>query len=143
MRLDLNNTGAVTYGSHMAVSMAIGFLFLGGGSQSFGTDDAAIASLLIALFPRFPDFTSDQRSHLQAFRHLYALAARKRLLKAVNPETGEMVSAPLEVGVAAPGPAGGGTVSVSLVTPCLLPVRASVCVRAPQRTNDKRVSPQQ
>lgn len=62
--------------------MAIGFVFLGGGSLSFGTDDAAIAALVVALFPRLPDSTTDQRSHLQAFRHLYALAARRRLLKA-------------------------------------------------------------
>lgn len=49
--------------------------------MSFGTDDAAIAALVISLFPRLPDTTTDQRSHLQPFRHLYALAARSRLLK--------------------------------------------------------------
>lgn len=64
------------------ISMAIGFLFLGGGALSFGTDNEAVAALVVALFPRLPDSTTDQRPHLQAFRHLYALAARKRVLKA-------------------------------------------------------------
>ena len=53
------------YGAHMALSTAVGFLFLGGGSRTFATTDAAAAALVIALYPRFPAFTMDHRCHLQ------------------------------------------------------------------------------
>jgi hypothetical protein len=49
----------------MALSMAIGFLFLGGGSRTFATNDAAVAALVIALYPRLPASTMDHRCHLQ------------------------------------------------------------------------------
>lgn len=55
----------LTYGNHMAISMALGFLFLGAGRRTFSTSNPAIAALLIALFPKFPATTSDQRCHLQ------------------------------------------------------------------------------
>jgi hypothetical protein len=57
---------AANYASHAAVSMALGFLFLGGGARTFGTDDASVAALVVALFPRFPMSPTDQRCHLQA-----------------------------------------------------------------------------
>jgi len=56
---------AANYASHAAVSMALGFLFLGGGGRTFGTDDASVAALVVALFPRFPMSPTDQRCHLQ------------------------------------------------------------------------------
>ena len=56
---------ARNYGSHMALSMAIGFLFLGGGSRTFATNDAAAAALVMALYPRLPASTMDHRCHLQ------------------------------------------------------------------------------
>lgn len=62
----------VTYGYHMAIGMAVGLLFLGGGRLTISTSKPAIAALLAALFPRFPNSPSDNRYHLQAFRHLYA-----------------------------------------------------------------------
>jgi anaphase-promoting complex subunit 1 len=65
----------LTYGNHMAVSMSIGFLFLGGGAYTFATNNAAIAALLVSLFPRFPQTPTENRCHLQAFRHLYVIAA--------------------------------------------------------------------
>jgi anaphase-promoting complex subunit 1 len=58
------------YGSHMAAHMAIGMLFLGGGSHSLGTSDLAVASLLCAFYPIFPTTVLDNKCHLQAFRHL-------------------------------------------------------------------------
>lgn len=50
----------------MAISMAMGFLFLGCGSRTFSTDDHAIAALLVALFPKLPHNSRDNRCHLQA-----------------------------------------------------------------------------
>ena len=38
----------LSHGAHMAIGMAIGFLFLGGGTQTFATDNGSVAALLIA-----------------------------------------------------------------------------------------------
>ena len=59
---------AVTYGFHMALHMAIGFVFLGGGRYTLTTSTPAIAALVCALYPRFPLSANDNRYHLQAFR---------------------------------------------------------------------------
>jgi anaphase-promoting complex subunit 1 len=70
----------VTYGSHMAIHMALGFLFLGGGRYTISRKPEAIAALICALFPKFPNHSNDNRYHLQAFRHLYVLALEPRLV---------------------------------------------------------------
>lgn len=87
----------MNYGFTMAIHMAIGFLFLGSGKYTFSTSNLSIASLLIALYPRFPDSPQDNRYHLQALRHFYVLAIENRLLQSVDIETGELVSVPLEI----------------------------------------------
>lgn len=69
-----------TYGSHLAAHMAIGALFLGGGTHTFGTGDVAVASLLCAFYPLFPTTVLDNKAHLQAFRHLWVLATEPRCL---------------------------------------------------------------
>ncbi|CAD7696275.1 unnamed protein product [Ostreobium quekettii] len=89
--------GGLHYGNHMAISMALGFLFLGGGSRSFRTDSLAVAMLLISLFPKFPQNPMDQRCHLQAFRHLYVLATEPRCMEAIDVETREAVYVPIKV----------------------------------------------
>lgn len=71
----------VSYGFHMAISMAIGLLFLGGGRLTLGTSKPALAALVTALFPRFPLTPTDSRYHLQAFRHLYVLSAEVSALE--------------------------------------------------------------
>jgi anaphase-promoting complex subunit 1 len=76
------------YGHHMALNMAVGLLFLGGGRFSLSTSNGAIAALLCALFPRFPTVASDNRFHLQALRHLYVLAAEPRCMEARDIDTG-------------------------------------------------------
>ena len=63
------------YGFHMAISMAIGFLFLAVAASS-RTSKAAVAALLASVFPRFPLIASDGRYHLQALRHLYVLPSK-------------------------------------------------------------------
>ncbi|KAK2985961.1 hypothetical protein RJ640_028279 [Escallonia rubra] len=57
--------GSVNYGTQMAVSLAIGFLFLGGGMRTFSTSKSSIATLLITLYPRLPTGPNDNRCHLQ------------------------------------------------------------------------------
>lgn len=42
----------VSYGTHMAIAMGIGLLFLGGGMASLGREKEHIAALLGAFFPR-------------------------------------------------------------------------------------------
>ncbi|SPO36765.1 related to negative regulator of mitosis [Pseudozyma flocculosa] len=86
-----------SYGSHMATHMAIGLLFLGGGRLTLGSSDSAIAALLIAFFPRFPGSSTDNRAHLQAFRHLWVLAAEPRLLIAKDVESGEAAAVPMRI----------------------------------------------
>lgn len=73
-------SNVVTYGSHMATHMALGFLFLGGGRLTLGTSPEAIAALICACYPKFPTHSNDNRYHLQALRHLHVLAAEPRLL---------------------------------------------------------------
>ncbi|XP_023295773.2 anaphase-promoting complex subunit 1 [Lucilia cuprina] len=69
----------VTYGSHMAIHMSLGFLFLGAGRFTIAKTPEAVAALVCALFPKFPTHSNDNRYHLQAFRHLYVLAVEPRL----------------------------------------------------------------
>lgn len=87
----------LTYGNHMAVSMAIGFLFLGGGCATLHTSNEAIGSLVAALYPRFPLTTRDNRYHLQAFRHLYVLAVEPRFIETRDVDTNEPVYVPLKL----------------------------------------------
>ncbi|KAK9834947.1 hypothetical protein WJX84_010452 [Apatococcus fuscideae] len=89
--------GGLSHGNHLAIGMALGFLFMGGGTQTFGTSNEAVAALVIALFPHFPISPMDNRCHLQAFRHLYALAAEPRCLEAVDVDTRQPVSVPVRI----------------------------------------------
>lgn len=87
----------VSYGSHMAVHMAIGLLFLGGGRFTLGTSGPAVAALVCAFYPRFPITSTDNRYHLQAFRHLYVLAAEPRVLVPREVDSNKACHVPLEV----------------------------------------------
>ena len=57
-QLDINPGNTATYfrsyGNYMVISMALGFLFLGGGNYTLSTSNKAIAGLICALFSRFP-----------------------------------------------------------------------------------------
>jgi anaphase-promoting complex subunit 1 len=66
------------YGSHMAGHMALGALFFGAGCYTFGTNNLAIAALVAAFYPVFPMEVTDNKAHLQAFRHFWVLAAEAR-----------------------------------------------------------------
>lgn len=114
--------GHVSYGVQMAVSLAIGFLFLGGGMQTFSTSNSSVAALLITLYPRLPTGPNDNRCHFQAFRHLYVLATEARWIQTVDVDTGLPVYAPLEVTIRETEHY--AETSFCEVTPCLLPERA-------------------
>lgn len=77
------------YGFNMAIHMAIGFLSLGKGGYTFGREDLHIASLLISIYPHFPTNPDDNRYHLQAFRHFYALAIVPNLFHAIDIDSKE------------------------------------------------------
>jgi anaphase-promoting complex subunit 1 len=106
------------YGSHLAAHLAIGALFLGCGTVTFGTSNMAIASLLVAFYPIFPTNVMDNRSHLQAFRHFWVLAAEQRCLAAKDVVTGQPVSVPVRVKMNSSSAA---DTIVYRTTPCLLP----------------------
>lgn len=101
LRLTLNNKGKgsdmIHYGNHMAISMALGFLFLGGGMYTLGRSNTAIAALLAAVYPVFPEEPRENRYHLQALRHLYALAAEPRSLQPLDVDTKQPATVPLRV----------------------------------------------
>lgn len=80
------------YGSHMAAHMALGALFFGAGCYTFGTNNLAIASLIIAFYPVFPMDVTDNKAHLQAFRHFWALAAEPRCIIPRDIDTGRAIS---------------------------------------------------
>ena len=51
----------VTYGSHMAVHMALGLLYLGGGRFSLATERRSVAAMVCAFYPKFPTHSLDNR----------------------------------------------------------------------------------
>jgi hypothetical protein len=107
------------YGTHMAMHMAIGFLFLGGGCQSFGTSNLAIAALLCAIYPRFPQDVDDNQYHMQAMRHLYVLAVEPRCVEARDVETDSPCYVPLLVKLK--DDANADVKLINAAAPCLLP----------------------
>lgn len=106
------------YGSHLAAHLAIGALFLGCGTVTFGSSNMALASLLVAFYPIFPATVMDNRSHLQAFRYFWVLATEQRCLVAKDSVTGQPVTVPVHIRTK-----GGPPSERTLVrtTPCLLP----------------------
>ncbi|KFK24970.1 hypothetical protein AALP_AA8G049400 [Arabis alpina] len=125
--------GHANYGTQMAVSLATGFLFLGGGMRTFSTNNGSLAMLLITLYPRLPSGPNDNRCHLQAFRHLYVLATEARWLQTIDVDSGLPVYAPLEVTVKETELY--SETKFCEVTPCILPERAilkRICVCGPR-----------
>lgn len=107
------------YGSHLAAHLAIGSLFLGCGTVTFGTSNLAIAALLMAFYPVFPNDVMDNRSHLQAFRHFWVLAAEQRCLVVKDLQTTQPVSVPVRITMK-PNSSSHEPV-LYRTTPCLLP----------------------
>jgi anaphase-promoting complex subunit 1 len=112
------NDSDTTYGSHMATHMAIGVLSLGCGTQTFSNSNLAIASLLVAFYPVFPDSVQDNKSHLQAFRHFWVLATDPRCLVTKDVATNAPVSVPISIHLKKMTSSADDEVRT---TPCLLP----------------------
>jgi len=85
------NQAYVLYGSHMAIHMALGLLFLAGCRSTLCSSPESVAALICAFFPKFPIHSNDNRYHLQAFRHLYVLATEARLVIPRDIDTGKSV----------------------------------------------------
>ena len=113
-RLHGRTDAETPYGSHLAAHLAIGVLFMGGGTYTFGTSDFAIASLICAFYPLFPADVHDNRCHLQAFRHLWIFAAEARCLVLEDVDTKRAIRMPVTVTMR------DGSVK-KLNAPCLLP----------------------
>ncbi|KAK0610167.1 hypothetical protein B0T17DRAFT_127933 [Bombardia bombarda] len=122
-----------TYGSHLAAHLAIGALFLGCGTTTFGTSNLAIAALIVAFYPLFPATVQDNQSHLQAFRHFWVLATDPRCLVAKDLVTGQPLNIPVLIHLKAGSPSAMAnttavgrsrttkSVTIRRQTPCLLP----------------------
>lgn len=106
------------YGSHLAAHLAMGVLFLGGGTHSFGTSNIAVASLLCAFYPLFPTTVLDNTSHLQAFRHFWVFATEPRCLVIRDIDTHRPLALPVIFQVRDDD---GYTIDRSMTAPCLLP----------------------
>lgn len=104
------------YGAHVSTHMALGLLFLGAGRFTLGTSDAAIACLVTAFFPRFHTASLDNKSFLQALRHLWALAVEPRCLIARDVDSGEVVYLPMKITFREEK-----ETSVTLISPTLIP----------------------
>lgn len=105
------------YGIHVATHMSIGLLFLGGGRFTLGTSDAAVACMVTAFFPRFHHLSSDNKSYLQALRHLWVLAVEPRCLIARDVDTTEVVYLPVKITMKE----GNETGTTQLISPTLIP----------------------
>ncbi|KAK6181291.1 hypothetical protein SNE40_009178 [Patella caerulea] len=110
-----------TYGSHMAISMALGMLFLGGGKYTFKTTPDAIGVMLCAFYPKFPTHSNDNRYHLQAFRHLYVLAAEPRLLLPRDVDQGLASYVPIQIRFKESSQYSSSDLIFKTYAPCLLP----------------------
>ncbi|XP_058442829.1 anaphase-promoting complex subunit 1 isoform X2 [Malaya genurostris] len=105
----------VTYGSHMAIHMALGFLFLGAGRFTLSRSPESVAALICSIFPKFPTHSNDNRYHLQAFRHLYVLAIEPRLFLPRDIDSGKLCLCEIHYLEK------GHTEPVKLLAPCMLP----------------------
>jgi anaphase-promoting complex subunit 1 len=103
-----------TYGSHLAAHLAIGTLFLGGGTYTFGTSDFAMASLMCAFYPLFPSDVLDNRVHLQALRHFWVFAAEPRCIVVQDIDTKRPIHVKLRITLR-------DEIQQRKISPCLLP----------------------
>jgi anaphase-promoting complex subunit 1 len=108
----------VFYGSYMAIHMALGILFLGACRYSLSTSPESIGALVCALYPIYPNHSSDNRYHLQALRHLYVLAAEPRLLIPLDILTNKPVYVNITV---TRRETNGEMETLQMKAPCLMP----------------------
>ena len=90
------------YSVRTALHMAIGIIHVAAGRYSFGQSNLAIAAMAIAFFPRYPSTMDDNRSYLQAWRHLWALAIEPRCIATADVDTLKAVVMPMKTTLVAP-----------------------------------------
>ncbi|KAI9261710.1 hypothetical protein BY458DRAFT_439511 [Sporodiniella umbellata] len=90
-------TSNTSYGSHMALSMSLGLLFVGLGGYTLKTTNQSIAALLCAFYPFYPTDAQDNDWHLQTFRHLWVVALDSRWLLAVDVDLKKPCTVPLQL----------------------------------------------
>lgn len=112
-----------SFGSFFALHESLGYLFLGGGTMTLKSDPLSIAYILIACFPFFPNYTSDNEQHLQALRHFFVLAVESRLLETRDCHSLELLSTPVQI---LTKDFNGMPRSVHQTTPVLLPKLSSI-----------------
>ncbi|KAH7642915.1 anaphase-promoting complex subunit 1-like protein [Dermatophagoides farinae] len=120
LRCRVNQTH-VLYGSFMAIHLALGLLFLGGCRMTLNSSPESVAALICAFFPKYPIHTNDNRYHLQAFRHLYALASQPRLLIPTCIDTGVSLYARIRYTFKTDYEQSSVAAVVEKTAPCLLP----------------------
>ncbi|EDV34305.1 uncharacterized protein Dana_GF21034 [Drosophila ananassae] len=111
----------ITYGSHMAIHMSLGLLFLGAGRFTIAQTPESIAALVCAFFPKFPIHSNDNRYHLQALRHLYVLAVEPRLFLPRDIDTNQLCLANISV-----LEVGATELRRLPIAPCILPELSSL-----------------
>lgn len=104
----------VGYGDYMAISAALGHLFLGGGQYAFANSNFAIACLVASMYPVYPQASGETPVHLQALRHFWALLVEHRCLVVREVGTNKPVKMPVVVTMR-------DGKSEQMLTPCLLP----------------------
>lgn len=87
------------YGLHMILGMAVGVLNMGKGRYTLSQSNSATASMLIALFPRFSRYHSDNDFFMQPLRHLLNVAAVPRVIEVRDVETGQIVPLYVRIGL--------------------------------------------
>ncbi|KAI8855136.1 hypothetical protein BC829DRAFT_378188 [Chytridium lagenaria] len=108
-----------SYGNYVACYSAMGFLFLGGGQYTF------------------PASPSDNRTHLEALRHMWILALESRCLVTRDIDSNAIIQLPMKV-TCRNLSAGAcrryndvcfdqDNITISLSTPCILPNMSSIC----------------
>ena len=85
------------FGAHMASSLALGILFLGGSQYAFGDSNLAIAALVVSLYPVFPSEESEEEVHLQVLRHFWALSIEPRCLVVRDVRNGSPIKVPVTI----------------------------------------------
>ncbi|OAF70992.1 hypothetical protein A3Q56_01255 [Intoshia linei] len=71
---------SISYGCHMCLGLAMGFLFLGCGSYTIEDSHQNVIFLACSIYPIWPSFPGDNLFHFQPFRHFWAFSAAPRLI---------------------------------------------------------------
>ncbi|RKP17479.1 hypothetical protein ROZALSC1DRAFT_238, partial [Rozella allomycis CSF55] len=107
-----------TYGNHMCVHLALGFLCLSNGTKTLSVSSReSIAHLFISCYPVYPKYPNDNQYHFQILRHLWATVTQDRCL--VTKSSGKVVAVEAKINLK-------NNSSFYKITPFLLPPLDSI-----------------